>query len=243
MVAGAAIEARTLDVGYGRSPVVSAATFSLMKGTLTGLAGINGCGKSTLLRTLAGLQPALSGSALISGKELKRYSVASLAREVGVVLTQRIGGFNLTVFDAVAAGMMPHTDALHRLKPEHIKRIEDAMALCGVSDLRARPVIELSDGQFQKTMIARLVAQDPAICLLDEPTAFLDYGSRHELFRLLVSLARERNKCVLVSSHDLDLLLRYCDNLIVVDKGRLVADTAANMRDHPALKSVGGNYL
>jgi iron complex transport system ATP-binding protein len=244
MVNNAAISAIGLTAGYtvhGRkAAVLNNVNFSGKAGDLIGIAGQNGTGKSTLMRTLAGLQPALHGEVLVGGNPLKGMRFDEVAKYASVVLTEKISGFNLTVFDAVSAGQMPYTDAFHRLRPENVKAIETAMQEVGISSFRGKLLHELSDGQFQKTMIARAVAQNTPLMLLDEPTAYLDYASRHQLFLMLQKLCAA-GKCVLISSHDLDLLIKYCNRILIAEEGsvRIITSEEA-VKDEGFLRIAGG---
>lgn len=241
------IRLQQLRLGYrqgaGELCLVDAASLDLRAGELVGLVGKNGTGKSTLLRSICGLQPTLGGQILVGGADIRRLSLNALARQIAVVLTERAGGFNLSVWDAVAAGQVPYTDSFHRLHSQHRAVIEAAIAACGISDYRHKPLSELSDGLFQKTMIAKALAQQTATILLDEPSAFLDYASRHELFLLLKDLCERENKCVLVSSHDLDLLLRYCSKLVILSNRQLELIPVNEALTHPGFMAIAGGFL
>jgi len=223
--------------------ILSELNFALEHGELVGAVGLNGSGKSTLLRSIAGLQPVLSGRILIEGKTVSAHTSNGLAKKVAVVLTERIGGFNLNVTDLVATGQMPYTDGFHRLEESHRRAIKNAMDRCGVSTYSEKNVAELSDGMFQKTMIARAMAQQTPVMLLDEPTAFLDYASRHVLFQLLKDLCRDEKKCVMVTSHDLDLLLKYCDKILIVRNGSATLCTVGSAKNDPGFMEIAGGYL
>lgn len=240
----------TLDAaaaGYRRRsgdlPVLEGLNFSLEAGKLVVLAGLNGSGKSTLLRSLAGLQPLLKGKIMVEGKNMAHMDRQELAKKIAVVLTERPSGFNLRVRDVVAAGQMPYTGMFNKLNKQQSDAVEDAARRCGVSGYMQLPLHELSDGMFQKTMIAKAVAQQTDVLLLDEPAAFLDYASRHQLFSLLKDLAVRDRKCVLISSHDLDLALQYCDNILFVSSGQARLLNPEDALQDEAFIQMTGGYL
>jgi iron complex transport system ATP-binding protein len=189
----------------------------LQPGQLICLLGPNGSGKSTLLRTLSGLQPALGGAIHIEG--IQRWSPATLARKISLVLTDRVRGHNLTVDSLVALGRFPWSGWLGRLDKTDRDRIEWAIRATGIGLLRDRKIHTLSDGQCQKVMLARALAQDTPILMLDEPTAHLDLPSRIRLMRLLHELARKTQKAVLLSTHELDLALQIADEVWLLQSG------------------------
>lgn len=216
------LEARNLRTGYrsGSSTTVVASALpdlQLDSGRLVCLLGPNGSGKSTLLRTLAGLQPALAGQILIAG--LAKWAPRTLAKKVSLVLTDRVKGNHLTVESVVALGRYPYSGWLGSLATTDSSRIEWAMHACGVDALRQRLMHTLSDGQHQKIMLARALAQDTPILMLDEPTAHLDLPSRIKLMRLLHRLARQTGKGIIVSTHELDLALQIADEVWLLQSG------------------------
>jgi iron complex transport system ATP-binding protein len=154
-----------------------------------------------------------------------------------------VGGFNLTAYDAVAAGQMPYTDSFHRLMPQHISVIRKAIISMRLNGHEHKQLHELSDGLFQKTMIAKALAQQTPIMLLDEPSAFLDYASRHELFILLKKLCDDEKKCILVSAHDLDLVLKYCSSVIIFTENKAELISVTEALNHPAFVRLGGGYI
>lgn len=213
-----------LSIGYGGKVIASDLTAVLPTGTLTALVGSNGCGKSTLLRTLAGLQQSLGGE----------ISPAPSATTVSVVLTDRIVAPALTVNDLVILGRIPHTGLSGRLTPKDREAVERAITLCGIEHLRRRQLSQLSDGERQRAMIARAIAQDTPLILLDEPTAFLDFPAKVETLRLLSRLAHEEGKTILLSTHDLEITFQLADRLWLMAEGHLSEGTpqelAANGR-------------
>jgi iron complex transport system ATP-binding protein len=188
------------------------------EGMMVGIIGKNGLGKSTLLRTIAGLQEKLSGEILINGTRAENTSKQELAKSIAVVLTEKVGGFNLTVSDLVSLGRVPYTNAFNQLSAEDEKMINECISICGLNEHRLKPVAELSDGLFQKAMIAKGLAQETSVLLLDEPTAYLDFPSKHQLFELLKKVSVEDKKCIITSSHDIELVLKYCSHLLIMSE-------------------------
>lgn len=211
-----------LTTGYrsgGRNyKVAEHLSASLYPGELTCLIGANGCGKSTLLRTLTAFLSPLSGQVQIGERQLSDYSRAQLSRLVGVVLTDRIDVRDLRVADLVAMGRMPYTGFWGHLTDEDRRQVNAAIDLVGIRALERRWVHSLSDGEMQKVLVAKTLAQETPFIFLDEPTAFLDYPSKVELFLLLRRLAREQRKTVFLSTHDLDLVLQMADRLWLLDR-------------------------
>ena len=226
------ITLRDLSVGYQhprRTPttVLAQLNATLHAGQLTCLVGANGIGKSTLLRTLAAFQPPISGQmCYYSGEQatpinLATLSQARLARLVSVVLTAKPSVENLSVEQIVALGRSPYTNIWGTLRADDRRMVAWAMDVVGITGLRHRLVQTLSDGERQKMMIAKALAQDTPVILLDEPTAFLDYKSKVEVLGLLARLAHETNKMVLLSTHDLEQVVHAADALWVVAKQQL----------------------
>ena len=186
---------------------------SMENGRLYCLIGPNGVGKSTLLRTIAGLQPALSGYVKIRGELLSKMESDKIARLLSIVLTERIGHGNLKSYDVVAMGRTPHTGWFGTLNKEDRQKVGWAIEMTSIEALLEKNILELSDGERQKVMIARALAQDTPLILLDEPTAHLDLPNRIEIVRLLRKLAAETNKAIIMSTHELDLALQAADNI------------------------------
>ena len=212
----ALLQTRELETGYhsgGTKMVVSAGLpeLEMRRGELICLLGPNGSGKSTLLRTLAGLQPPLSGKVEIEGRT--GLSSGALAKKISLVLTDRVAGSNLDVYALVALGRYPWSDWLGSLGTADKTAIDRAIGAAGIRSLLSRKVHTLSDGERQKVMLARALAQDTPILMLDEPTAHLDLPSRIRLMHLLHQLARELQKGILLSTHELDLALQVADQV------------------------------
>jgi ABC-type cobalamin/Fe3+-siderophores transport systems, ATPase components len=216
-----------LSIGYTAKHSVKVVsegiTDTIRSGELTCLLGENGAGKSTLLRTLSGFLPPLSGEIAILDKPLRVYRERELATVIGVVLTERTNLQNMTVAELVGMGRSPYTGFWGRLSEEDRAKVDASLEMVGISALRDRMVQTLSDGERQKVMIAKALAQETPIIFLDEPTAFLDYPSKVEILHLLHRLSREMNKTVFLSTHDLELALQIADQLWLMARGQGVA--------------------
>lgn len=217
----AILTARGLSIGYrsGRRPprvVARNIAVSLDAGEFVCLLGPNGAGKSTLMRTLAGMQLPLSGNVHIAGRDIAEMSATEVAQVLSVVLTDRVSAGAMTVRDLVGLGRHPHTDWIGRFVPEDDEAVSWAIRAARAEDLEHRNVAELSDGERQRVMIARALAQQPDLMILDEPTAFLDLPRRVEIMALLRNLAHTTRKAILLSTHDLDLALRCADRIYLL---------------------------
>lgn len=222
------IQTRDLKIGYplkgGQQKVVhDSLSLRLYPGEVTCLLGLNGAGKSTLLRTLCGFQPALSGQIELMGQPLATYSQGNFSRTVGVVLTEKTNAGGITVYELVSLGRHPYTGFFGQLGKRDREIIEESLSAAGIAHKSHNYVSELSDGERQKAMIAKALAQQCPIILLDEPTAFLDVTSRIETMVLLHRLAAEQKKAILLSTHDLDLAIQLGDCLWLQEKKRPMA--------------------
>ena len=216
------VELKDLSIGYrtkqGVRVVAQGLTAQLQRGQLTCLLGENGVGKSTLLRTLAAFQPKLEGSVSIEGRELDDYSERKLARTIGIVLTEKPDVQQMTVMELVEMGRAPYTGFWGRLNEDDRKVCNEAIALIGIEPLKDRMIQTLSDGERQKVMIAKALAQQTPVIFLDEPTAFLDYPSKVDMLLLLSRISREAQKTIFLSTHDLELALQVADTIWLMDK-------------------------
>jgi iron complex transport system ATP-binding protein len=218
------LRARNLTIGYRhrrQPPTVVAEDISvfLEAGELVCLLGPNGVGKSTLMRTLAGMQPPLSGDLLLNGVDIRGLAPRERARHLSVVLTDRVDVGNLSAYELVALGRHPYTDWTGKLTAHDEEVVRWAIRSVGAVPLAHRCTHELSDGERQKILIARALAQEPKLMLLDEPTAFLDLPRRVEIMGVLRDLARRTRRTILLSTHDLDLALRSADRLWLLPPG------------------------
>lgn len=219
------IETSDLKIGYAhkgnvRKVVHDALQLQLFAGELTGLLGLNGAGKSTLLRTICGFQPSLGGTIRINGRVLSDYSQSELSRIIGVVLTERTNAGGITAQELVSLGRHPYTGFFGRLQTKDKRIVAESLEAVGMTRKATNYVSELSDGERQKVMIAKVLAQQCPVIILDEPTAFLDVTSRIETMSLLHRLAVEQEKAVLLSTHDLDLAIQMSDCLWLQEKQR-----------------------
>ncbi len=218
------IHCEDITIGYGSRVIQRDLTFTLPDGTMTALLGANGCGKSTLLRTLAGLQPVLSGTYSLSGEAgltaERSDSNSGLSAErsklLALVLTERISVESATVTDVVAMGRYPYTSFLGTLTAADRRIVREAMEQVGVADLADTYYNDHSDGEKQRILIAKALAQQTPVILLDEPTAHLDLPSRIRTLNLLRDIAHNQGKTILISTHELDLALRSADNILLM---------------------------
>ena len=222
-----------LSIGYSRkkenSVIGSSINIRLTEGKLVSLIGANGVGKSTLLRTITGLQNSISGKVVLYGKPISDYKAAELAKKISLVLTEKLPPGNLTVFELIAIGRQPYTNWIGKLSDEDYSKVSDAMELTQTTHLSDKKHYEISDGQLQKVMIARALAQDTPIIILDEPTTHLDLLHKVSLFKLLKKLAYETNKCILFSTHDIDLAIEMSDEMILMSATKTIQDSPLDM--------------
>lgn len=221
------LEIQNLSTGYitGREKIRVASDINaqLRGGEYICLLGPNGAGKTTLLRTLSCFMPPLSGNIYLNGKNLPEIPRRELSREIGVVLTERPSIPSMTVFDLVGLGRSPYTGFWGRLTPSDATIVRSSLSLAGISALKDRLVDTLSDGERQKTMIAKAIAQNTPVIFLDEPTAFLDFPSKADMMRLLRRLAHEQNKIIFMSTHDINMAIALADKLWLLDKSHGLA--------------------
>lgn len=235
------IELNNLTTGYrtkhGQHVVSEHITATLQAGELTCLLGPNGAGKSTLLRTLAAFQPPLDGQMALDGRDLQTFTPQQLAKRIGVVLTERPDIRGMSVREMVAMGRSPYTGFWGGLKTDDEEAVDSAVDQVGIRDLERRQVDTLSDGERQKVMIAKALAQQTPVIFLDEPTAFLDYPSKVEMLLLLRRLAREMQKTVFLSTHDIELALQTADRLWLLGRAtkELLIGTPRELADNGAL--------
>lgn len=222
-----------ISIGYQSKervkPIAKNLNLSLSRGKLITLVGANGIGKSTLLKTLARVQKPLSGHIFLDKKNIQELDNLELAKNLSLVLTEKLPPSNLTVFELVALGRQPYTNWLGKLSEDDLKIINNVMQLTQTSDLAEKKHYQISDGQLQKVMIARALAQDTSIIILDEPTTHLDLLHKVSVFKLLKKLSQETNKCILFSTHDIDLAIQLSNEMIVMTEEKVYQDQPCNL--------------
>ena len=222
-----------LSIGYQskkeKNIIADNLNLTFEEGKLISLVGGNGIGKSTLLRTITGIQKPLAGTVTLKEKEIHLYESLSLAQNLSLVLTEKLPPNNLTVFELIALGRQPYTNWLGKLSAEDLEKINQAIALTHVEHLIDKRHHEISDGQLQIVLIARALAQDTPLIILDEPTTHLDLFHKVSVFKLLKKLSQETNKCILFSTHDIDLAIQLSDEMIVMSENSVEQDDPCNL--------------
>lgn len=226
---------KTTDLKIGYTSKKSAKTIAqninidTYKGEFICLLGQNGIGKSTLLRTLSKVQPKLNGSILMNNQNLEDYSNLELSKNISLVLTEKLPESNLSVLELIALGRQPYTNWIGKLQKKDIEKIEQAIQLTNIEHLKSMKHHQLSDGQLQKVLITRALAQDTSIIILDEPTAHLDVQHTMETFELLKNLAKELNKTIIVSTHQIHLALQTATKLWLMTPQQLKSGTPESL--------------
>lgn len=223
------LKIENLEIGYEEKAILPPINARLEEGSLIALIGPNGAGKSTLFKTLTAQIKAVSGSIFLKGKDINTYNPKEKANLIGLVLTERPDEMFLKVFDVVASGRSPYTNFFGKLNKEDENIIKESLEIIGITNLINKYFNTLSDGEKQKVMIAKTLAQNTPIIFMDEPTAFIDYPSKIELFSIMKMLTEERKKTIIFSSHDLELLLRYTDDIWMISKGKDFVSTKKEM--------------
>lgn len=225
--------ASNLSIGYKsknhHNTIAENLNLNLETGKLVALVGANGIGKSTLLRTITGIQKPLSGSVILNGKDIFTYEPLDLAQNLSLVLTEKLPSSNLTVFELIALGRQPYTNWLGKLSEDDLEKVNDAITLTQIGHLVDKRHYEISDGQLQIVLIARALAQDTPLIILDEPTTHLDLLHKVSVFRLLKKLSQETNTCILFSTHDIDLAIQLSDEMIVMTETAFEHDRPSNL--------------
>jgi len=239
------LEAKSLSIGYpsksGDKVIVSGIELMLKAGSLVGLVGGNGVGKSTLIRTITGIQKPLSGTLILQGVEMHRYEALALAKEISVVLTEKLPPSNLTVYELIALGRQPYTNWLGKLTEEDTNKIQEAITLTGVEELIDKKHYEISDGQLQRVLIARALAQDTPLIVLDEPTTHLDLLHKVSLYKLLKKLCLQTGKCIFFSTHDIDMAIQLADDMVVMTPDTVIQDQPCNLITRGVFSSLFDN--
>lgn len=227
------IRLHDFSIGYGERTLLREVNATIPKGTLTALIGRNGTGKSTLLRAIAGLNRRYSGEILLDGRDISDMRADETAKTLAFVTTARTRIANLRCEDVVAIGRAPYTNWIGRMQDADREIVARSLASVGMEAYASRTMDKMSDGECQRIMIARALAQSTTIILLDEPTSFLDLPNRHELCALLARLAHDSGKCIVFSTHELDIALRRADDIA------LIAPPQLHLLDAPAMRHSG----
>lgn len=234
------IRINNITTGYDGHRLLDGASLSIGAGEVAALVGRNGSGKSTLLRAVAGLGGVDSGEVLLGGRDIRRMTAQQLAETVSFVTTERVRIPNLRCRDVVALGRAPYTNWIGRMQPGDAAIVEQSLAIVGMSEYAGRTMERMSDGECQRVMIARALAQQTPVILLDEPTSFLDLPNRYEICGLLRDLAHNEGKSILYSTHELDIALSLCDSVAVIDRAQLRHMPAAEMKRSGLLETLFG---
>lgn len=215
------IQLKDLTLGYEQRTLLEKVSAHITGGQLVALLGRNGTGKSTLLRAVMGLEKPQNGEIILHGNNIASLKPEELARNISFVTTDKVRIANLRCRDVVALRRAPYTNWLGQLQGEDKEKVDNAMHLVGMDSYAEKTMDKMSDGECQRIMIARALAQDTPVILLDEPTAFLDLPNRYELCLLLRKLTQKEGKCILFSTHDLDIALSLCDTIMLIDNPQL----------------------
>jgi iron complex transport system ATP-binding protein len=214
-----------LTIGYthksNTTTIAKNVNINLPSGKLIGLIGANGIGKSTLLKTITGILKPIEGQVFINEKPIEQFKSEELAKQLSIVLTEHLPPSNLSVYEIVALGRQPYTNWLGTLSTEDKSKIDEAIKLTEINSFQHKKHFEISDGQLQKTLIARALAQDTDLIILDEPTTHLDLVHKVTLLKLLQKLTHETGKTILYSTHDIDLAIQLCDEMIIITENKV----------------------
>lgn len=227
------LETELLAIGYRQKnqplPLQSQINIELSPASLTAVVGVNGVGKSTFLKTLSGVLPPLSGRILLNGTDRSTLTSDKLAKLISLVLTGQPFSRNLSVQELVSLGRQPYTNWSGNLNPRDVAAVSRALQQIQVEDLSESKCFELSDGQLQKVLIARALAQDTPVMILDEPTTHLDIYHKAQVLQLLRKLSSETGKAVLFATHEIDLALQVCDKIIVMQPGSVLQGSPSDL--------------
>lgn len=229
------LETKNLNIGYRKKNIVqtiaSNINVQIKEGELVAVIGVNGAGKSTLLKTLSGIIESIDGEVLISNKKLAKTEPDKLAKLISLVLTEQMTSKNLSVIELVALGRQPYTNWIGRLTKNDLKKVMHAINMVDIENIRDKKCYELSDGQFQKVLIARALAQDTSLIILDEPTTHLDLYHKAYVLKLLQQLSRETNKAIIFATHEINLALQLCDKLLILKDQKALFGTPKELID------------
>lgn len=231
------IELKNLTISNSAALLVEQ-NLTLPSNTLTALIGRNGSGKSTLLRVISGEQSPMSGEVIIGGTNPAKATAAELAKIVSVVTTESVRVRNLTCRQLIALGRSPYTGLFGKLTADDEQKVDDALNAVGMGEFANRQITQISDGEMRRIMIARALAQDTPVMLLDEPTSFLDVPGRYEICRLLAELAHRHGKTILYSTHELEQALQYSDWILLLAKHSLQMHRPSALQQSPPFQSI-----
>ncbi len=243
----ASIQTQNLSIGFGKGSeencLQSGLNLTFQSGELIGVIGPNGIGKSTLLRTLSGLQAPLNGTILINNKHIQHYPKRALAQTIAFVSTEWINISHLRVFDLVALARFPYSNWLGQLNRTDRLLVSESLELTGVLNLQDRLFDTLSDGEKQRVLVARSLAQETPVLIMDEPAAFLDIAHKFELIRSLHTLSREKNKLILISIHDIDVAIQEADKILLLHRKGLSEGSPEDLILNGNLPNIFGEAL
>lgn len=236
-----------LSIGYKKKNdvqvVASSIDIEIKEGELVAVIGVNGAGKSTLLRTLSGIQQIIKGEVVVSTKNLSNTDPSELSKNISLVLTEQLVSKNLSVMELVALGRQPYTNWIGRLTRNDLKKVMHAIKLVDIEEIKDKKSHELSDGQFQKVLIARALAQDTSLIILDEPTTHLDLYHKAYVLKLLQQLSRETNKAIIFASHEINLALQLCDKLLILKDKKALFGKPVDLINSEAFNDLFPNHL
>jgi len=236
------LSTENLSIGYqqkkAKTIIADAINLSLEKGKFIALLGKNGIGKSTLLRTISKVQSPLSGTVFINDKNLNNYTNKQLATKLSLVLTERLPESQLTVFELIALGRQPYTNWVDKIATQDLNKINWAIEKTEIKHLQEKRFYELSDGQLQRVLIARALAQDTEIIILDEPTAHLDMHHTYKIFQLLKKLVKTTTKTIIISTHQINLALEIVDELIIMNGNDVLSGETQKLIDSNKLDAL-----
>ena len=236
------LQAQNLKIGYRKkhqeTVIASGIDISVQKGELIAVIGVNGVGKSTFLRTLSGIQPELEGEVLINKEDRRDLSSEKLAALISLVLTEQPLSKNLGVVELVALGRQPYTNWIGSLTSEDREKVKNALQLVNIENIQYKKCYELSDGQLQKVLIARALAQDTPIMILDEPTSHLDLYHKAQVLKLLKQLSVQTEKAILFATHEINLALELCDKIILMKSEGVVEGTTDELIQKGAFENI-----
>lgn len=237
-----ALKVSDLSIGYKNKKhttiVSKGINFAVQQGELVGIVGVNGIGKSTLLRTLGNVQKSLNGNIALDGKGIEHYKSHLLAAKISVVLTEKIASNNLTVQELIALGRQPYTNWIGNLTSADKTKILEAINMVQLNDFQHKKCYELSDGQLQKVMLARALAQDTSVILMDEPTSHLDLYHKATILKLLRKIAHQTRKTILFTTHEIEVAIQLCDKILILEKDKSSFGTPKELIDNNSFDSL-----